>query len=146
MDITEAIKDYAMCVSNNAITYPNGGTWISALCLYEGITEPVNGSWIQAYCIYLGINQPINGSWVIALADYYSITQPKNGTWWYAIADEACNGIPATPCIWGVNQNTFGLETRIWSATTPCAAVSPILNWENQPNNWEVEADNWEVA
>ena len=71
--------------------------------------------------------------------------QPKNGTYWYAIADDACNGVPATPCVWGSNLNEFGSESRIWSATTPCSV--PVLdNWENQANNWEVEADNWEVA
>ena len=74
MDINNVIKDYVQCVTNNAVTLPNGGTWISALCIYYNITEPVNGSWIQAYCNYLGITAPVNGSW------------------WYAIADDACNG------------------------------------------------------
>ena len=92
MDIQLATRDYALCISNNTITEPNGGTWVSAAALYLGATEPVNGSWIQALCAQLGISQPLYGSWVIALADHYGITQPKNGTWWWAIADEACNG------------------------------------------------------
>ena len=118
MDINNVIKDYAMCVSNNAITEPTGGTWISALCIYYGITEPVNGSWIQAYCNYLGITTTVYGSWTIALANYYSITQAKNGTWWYAIADDACNGVaPQPPFVWNLNTNNWDVETRTFSLT-----------------------------
>ena len=146
MDINNVIKDYVQCVTNDAVTLPNGGTWISALCIYYNITEPVNGSWIQAYCIYLGIPAPINGSWTIALAESLGITQPKNGSWWYAIADEQCNGVPATPCIWGVNTNNFGNEGRVWSSVAVCGppVAGPEL-WENAAANWEVEPDNWEA-
>jgi len=145
MDIQLATRDYALCLSNNTITEPNGGTWVSAAALYLGATGPVNGSWIQALCAQLGISQPLYGSWVIALADHYGITQPKNGTWWWAIADEVCNGIPATPCIWGVNTNNFGNEGRTWGSTTPCGPpiAGPQL-WESAPEIWEQEPDNWE--
>ena len=118
MDINNVIKDYVTCVTNNGVTLPNGGTWISALCIYYNITEPVNGSWIQAYCNYLGITATVNGSWTIALANSMAIKQPKNGSWWYAIADEACNGIPpAPPFIWNQNTNNWEAETRTFSLT-----------------------------
>ena len=148
MDINNVIKDYVQCVTNNAVTFPTGGSWISALCNYYGITEPVNGSWLVAYCNYLGINAPVYGSYTIALAAYYNISAPVNASWWYAIADEVCNGIPAVPCIWGSNSNEYGVETRQWGSTSPCTIVPPPinLNWETAPDNWEVEADNWETV
>ena len=99
MDINNVIKDYVTCVTNDGVTLPNGGTWISALCIYYGITEPVNGSWIQAYCNYKGITTPVNGSWTIALANSLGITAPVNGSWWYAIADEQCNGVTLAPIV-----------------------------------------------
>lgn len=118
MDINNVIKDYVQCVTNNAVTLPNGGTWISALCIYYNITEPVNGSWMVAYCNSIGITTPINGSWTIALANSLGITQAKNGTWWYAIADEACNGAPpVVPFIWNLNTNNWEAETRTFSLT-----------------------------
>jgi PKD repeat protein len=92
MDINNVIKDYVTCVTNDGVTLPDGGSWISALCIYYNITEPVNGSWLVAYCNYLGITSTVNGSWTIALAQYLGISAPVNGSWWYAIADEACNG------------------------------------------------------
>lgn len=99
MDINNVIKDYVTCVTNDGVTLPNGGTWISALCIYYGITEPINGSWIQAYCNYKGITTPVNGSWTIALANSLGITAPVNGSWWYAIADEQCNGVTLAPIV-----------------------------------------------
>ena len=120
MDINNVIKDYVTCTTSNGVTLPDGGSWISALCIYYNITEPVNGSWLVAYCNYLGITLPVYGSWTIALAYYHGVFAPENGSWWYAIANDACNGVPTTPCIWGVDTNTFGNETRIWSSTTPC--------------------------
>jgi hypothetical protein len=68
-----------------------------------------------------------------------------NGSWWYAIADYAC-GAPLPACQWGSNQNTFGTETRVWSATTPCAAPPAVTNWETASANWEAEPDNWETV
>ena len=41
MDINNAIQDYVQCVTNNNVTEPTGGTWLSALCIYYNITEPV---------------------------------------------------------------------------------------------------------
>jgi len=92
MDIQLATRDYALCISNNTITEPTGGTWVSAAAIYLGATEPLNGSWIAALCNQLGVTQPLYGSYVIALANHYGISQPVNGSWWFAIADEACNG------------------------------------------------------
>jgi hypothetical protein len=118
MNINLAIRDYVQCITNNAVTYPNGGSWMSALCLHYSITEPVNGSWVQAYCNYLGITTPVNASWTIALANYYSIAQPVNGSWWYAIADDACNGGgPGVPFVWNTNTNNWEAEIRTWSLT-----------------------------
>jgi len=146
MDINNVTKDYAQCISNNTITEPTGGTWLSAAAIYLGQTTPVNNSWLQALCAALGVTSPVNSSWVIALANYYGITQPMNGSWWYAIADNACNVAPLPPCQWGSNQNTFGTETRVWSATTPCAAPPVAVNWEAASSNWEAEPDNWETV
>ena len=145
MDIQLATRDYAICLSGGTITEPTGGTWVSAAALYLGATEPVNGSWIQSLCAELNVTQPLYGSWVIALADHYGITQPLNGSWWFAIADEVCNGIPATPCIWGVNTNTFSQDSRIWSSTAPCTLPPTNENWEVVTRNWEIEPDNWEA-
>lgn len=120
MDIQLATRDYAICLSNGAITEPTGGTWVAAAAIYLGATSPVNGSWIASLCNQLNITQPLYGSYVIALADHYGITQPKNGSWWFAIAEEVCNGAPVTPCVWGDNTNTFGADTRQWSSTAAC--------------------------
>jgi len=146
MDIQLATRDYALCLSNNTITEPTGGTWVSAAALYLGATGPVNGSWIQALCAQLGISQPLYGSWVIALADHYGITQPKNGTWWWAIADEVCNGIIITPCIWGVNTNRFGIETRTFGSTAACAVI-PIVDliWNTTDTDWNLEDEEWAI-
>ena len=147
MDIQLATRDYALCLSNNTITEPNGGTWVSAAALYLGATEPVNGSWIQALCAQLGISQPLYGSWVIALADHYGITQPENGTWWWAIANTVCNGgTPQVPCIWGVNTNQFGIETRTFGSTAPCAII-PIVDlvWNTTDTDWNLEDEEWAI-
>ena len=144
MDINNVIKDYVQCVTNNAVTSPNGGSWISALCIYYNITEPVNGSWLVAYCNYLGIPAPINGSWTIALAQFLGITQPENASWWYAIANEQCNGIPANPCEWGANTNTFGEETRIFSSVTPCN-ILPDYFWNTTDLDWNLADISWAV-
>ena len=145
MDIKSVTKDYVECASGGAVTTPTNGSWISAYALYLGATTIVNGSWLQTLCYQLGVTQPVNSSWVIALANYYSIGAPENGSWWYAIADNACNGgAPANPCTWGGNQNNFGVETRVWSSTSPCAAPPVQVLWEGAGDNWESEPDNWE--
>jgi len=146
MDIQLATRDYALCLSNDTITEPTGGTWVSAAALYLGATGPVNGSWIQALCAQLGISQPLYGSWVIALADHYGITQPLNGSWWFAIADEVCNGIIITPCIWGVNTNRFGIETRTFGSTAACAVI-PIVDliWNTTDTDWNLEDEEWAI-
>ena len=117
MDILNATKDYAECISSGAVTTPTGGTWVSAAALYLGATAPINGSWLQALCVAEGVTAPVNGSWVIALANHYGVTQPKNNSWWYAIADDACNGAPPTPppFIWNLNTRNWEAETRVWA-------------------------------
>ena len=147
MDIQLATRDYALCLSNNTITEPTGGTWVSAAALYLGATGPVNGSWIQALCAQLGISQPLYGSWVIALADHYGISQPENGTWWFAIADTVCNGgAPQVPCIWGVNVNQFGIETRTFGSTAPCAVIPIVeLIWNTTDTDWNLEDEEWAI-
>ena len=47
MDITNTIRLYAECISGGAITEPQGGTWMSAICIWQGSTEPLNVSWLQ---------------------------------------------------------------------------------------------------
>lgn len=147
MDIQLATRDYALCLSSNTITEPTGGTWVSAAALYLGATGPVNGSWIQALCAQLGISQPLYGSWVIALADHYGITQPENGTWWWAIANTVCNGGGGvTPCIWGVNVNQFGIETRTFGSTSACVVI-PIVDliWNTTDTDWNLEDEEWAI-
>lgn len=116
MDILNATKDYADCISGGAITTPTGGTWVSAAALYLGATAPINGSWLQALCVAEGVTAPVNGSWVIALANHYGVSQPKNNSWWYAIADDACNGAPPLPppFIWNLDTKNWEAETREW--------------------------------
>ena len=154
MDINNVIKDYVQCVTNNAVTLPNGGTWISALCIYYNITEPVNGSWIQAYCNYLGITATVNGSWTIALANSMGLSAPVNGSWWYAIADDACNGgTPPTAQFVGVpltlnegasvtytdqSSDNGGPAITAWSwafaGGTPATSVAqnPVIQYNTQ--------------
>ena len=73
MDITNSIRLYAECISGGAITEPTGGSWISAIAIWQGSTEPLNASWLQRHCNNLGITQPVNGSWLIALSLYLLI-------------------------------------------------------------------------
>lgn len=138
------IQEYVYCASGNTITEPVNGNWLQAYCEYLGVTTPSNDSWLQALCEHFGITQPLYGSWTIALANYYGITAPLNGTWWYAIANDACTGVPAAPCTWGNNTNTFSTETRVWASTADCTTPTPVVNWETAASNWEAEADNWE--
>ena len=115
MDITNSIRKYAECLSNGAITEPTGGSWISAIAIYQGSTEPLNASWLQRVCDNLGITSPVNGSWTIALANYYGVTQPLNGTWWNAIQDAACSAPPVVPFIWDEDTNNWEAEARVWN-------------------------------
>jgi hypothetical protein len=145
MIIQSVQQTYVFNQTQGAVTEPVNGNWLQAYCEYLGVTEPVNASWLQALCNHFGITEPLYASWTIALANYYSITQPLNGSWWYAISQDP--GIPPVPCEWGANGNTFGTETRIFSATTPCSAVPPVVeNWETAASNWEAEAENWETV
>ena len=128
MDIQLATRDYAQCISSNAITEPNGGTWVSAAAIYLGATEPVNGSWIAALCNQLGITQPLYGSYVIALADYYGISQPINGSWWFAIAQTACSAPPVVPFIWDQDTNNWEAESRVWNIGTPVAPTADFTS------------------
>jgi len=123
MDITTATRLYVQCASNDSITEPVGGTWMSAYAIYLGATEPVNGSWLQTVCIELGITQPVNNSWIIALAGYYGITAPVNGTWMNAIQDEVCNGVP-TILVWNLVTTLWDLETTQWATLPPPSIVT----------------------
>ena len=114
MDITNTWRLYAECISAGAITEPTGGSWISAICIYEGSTEPLNASWLQRHCDNLGITVPIYGSWLIALADYYGETEPINGTWANAIL-VGCGSGPAA-LIWNTTITEWQLETTLWNA------------------------------
>lgn len=115
MDITNAIRKYVECASNGAITEPTGGSWISALAIWQGSTEPLNASWLQRVCDNFGITAPVNGSWMIALCAYYGITEPLNGTWAYALQDTVCGGAPpVVPFIWNLDTNNWEAESRIW--------------------------------
>ena len=117
MDITNSIRLYAECISNNVITEPTGGSWINAIAIWQGSTEPLNASWLQRVCDNLGITSPVNGSWTIALANYYGISQPLNGTWWNAIAEDVCAGGPPTPppFIWNLDTRNWEAESRVWN-------------------------------
>lgn len=133
MDIQLATRDYALCISNDTITEPTGGTWVSAAAIYLGATEPVNGSWIQALCAQLGVTQPLYGSWVIALANHYGVTQPLNGSWWFGIADEACNGLSLAPIADFTSDVTSieeGDSVQFTDTSTVPAGGSPITDWQ----------------
>ena len=133
MDIQLATRDYALCISNDTITEPNGGTWVSAAALYLGATEPVNGSWIQALCAQLGITTPVYGSWVIALANHYGVTQPLNGSWWFGIANEACNGLSLAPLANFTSDFTSiqeGDSVQFTDTSTVPAGGSAITDWQ----------------
>ena len=133
MDIQLATRDYALCISNDTITEPDGGTWVSAAALYLGATEPVNGSWIQALCAQLGITTPVYGSWVIALANHYGVTQPLNGSWWFGIANEACNGLTLAPLANFTSDFTTieaGDLVQFTDTSTVPAGGSAITDWQ----------------
>jgi len=133
MDIQLATRDYALCISNDTITEPDGGTWVSAAALYLGATEPINGSWIQALCAQLGITTPVYGSWVIALANYYGVTQPLNGSWWFGIANEACNGLSLAPLANFTSDFTSieeGDSVQFTDTSTVPAGGSAITDWQ----------------
>lgn len=133
MDIQLATRDYALCISNDTITEPTGGTWVSAAAIYLGATEPVNGSWIQALCAQLGVTQPLYGSWVIALANHYGVTQPLNGSWWFGIANEACNGLSLAPIANFTSDFTSieeGDSVQFTDTSTVPAGGSAITDWQ----------------
>ena len=123
MDITNTYRLYAECVSGGAVTEPTGGSWISALCIWQGSTEPLNASWLQRHCDNLGITEPLNSSWLIALANYYGETTPINGTWANAIL-VGCGAVP-TDLIWNLTTTEWQDETTNWAtASAPVASVS----------------------
>lgn len=125
MDITNTYRLYAECVSGGAVTEPTGGSWISALCIWQGSTEPLNASWLQRHCDNLGITEPLNSSWLIALANYYGETTPINGTWANAIL-VGCGAVP-TDLIWNLTTTEWQDETTNWATTTP-----PVASVSNQ--------------
>ncbi len=123
MDITNTYRLYAECVSGGAVTEPTGGSWISALCIWQGSTEPLNASWLQRHCDNLGITEPLNSSWLIALANYYGETTPINGTWANAVL-VGCGAVP-TDLIWNLTTTEWQDESSDWkTATIP---ESPVL-------------------
>lgn len=116
MDITNTIRLYAECISGGAITEPTGGSWMSAICVWQGTPTPLNSSYLQRHCDNLGITQPVNGSFIIALANHYNVTQPLNGTWWNAIQDDVCNGGPTPPpFVWNLDTTNWEAESRVWN-------------------------------
>ena len=123
MNITNTYRLYAECVSGGAITEPTGGTWISAICIWEGTPTPLNASWLQRHCDNLGITEPLNSSWLIALANYYGETQPINGTWANAILI-GCGAVP-TDLIWNLTTTEWQDETADWK--TAVVPVTPTI-------------------
>ena len=115
-------QQYVENQTNGAVTFPNGGSWVSAYCLHLGITEP-NGTWIQSLCEHFGITQPLYGSWTIALAFYYGFTEPVNGTWWGALAIATA---PVTDLIWDQTTTQWQLEGSDWATGT--APASPTFD------------------
>ena len=122
MDITNSIRLYAECISSDAITEPTGGSWISAIAIWQGSTEPLNASWLQRHCDNLGITEPVNGSWLIALALYWGQVEPINGSWSYAIQLGCEAGPPApTELIWNETSTEWQNEETQWATATPPA-------------------------
>lgn len=113
MNESPTLRLYAECVSSGAITEPTGGTWMSAIAIWQGSTEPLNGSWLQRHCDNLGITEPLYGSWLIALANHYGQTEPINGTWTAAILI-GCGAGP-TDLIWNLVDTEWQLETTNWN-------------------------------
>ncbi len=116
MDITNTIRKYAECISSGAITEPTGGSWISAICIWQGSTEPLNASWLQRHCDNLGITAPVNGSWLIALAYHYNEFAPINGSWSYAVEVGCAGGPPPGSLIWNTTAVNWEAETTNWNA------------------------------
>lgn len=116
MDITNTIRKYAECASGGAITEPTGGSWISALAIWQGSTEPLNSSWLQTVCDNYGITQPVDGSWLIALANYYGVFAPVNGSWSYAV-QTGCEAGPPAPVelIWDQTSTEWQNEETAWA-------------------------------
>ncbi len=48
MDITNTIRLYAECISGGAITEPTGGSWMSAICIWQGTPTPLNSSYLHS--------------------------------------------------------------------------------------------------
>lgn len=131
MDITNSIRLYAECISGGAITEPTGGSWISAIAIWQGSTEPLNASWLQRHCDNLGITEPVNGSWLIALSYYYNEFLPINGTWANAIL-VGCGAVP-TDLIWNLTTTEWQLETSDWATGT--APTTPTFDQDGQDIN-----------
>lgn len=123
MNESPTLRLYAECISSGAITEPNGGTWMSAIALWQGSTEPLNGTWLQRHCDNLGITEPQFGSWLIALSYHYGETEPINGTWANAIL-VGCGAVP-TDLIWNLTTTEWQLETSDWK--TAVAPVTPTI-------------------
>ena len=119
MDITNTIRKYVECASSGAITEPTGGSWISALAIWQGSTEPLHGSWLIRVCDNFGITQPEDGSWLIALSFYYERFTPTNGSWSYSI-QLGCEAGPPAPSI------------LIWDQTTS--------EWQDEEAAWAIAA------
>jgi|TARA_B110000908_G_C10032736_1_gene348171 hypothetical protein len=116
MDITNNIRKYAECVSGGAILEPTGGSWISALAIWQGSTEPLNASWLQRVCDNFGITEPVNGSWLIALSFYYNEFEPINGSWTNSILIGCNNGPVPINLIWNTTAVNWEAETTLWNA------------------------------
>tara|TARA_R110001632_G_scaffold230426_1_gene367823 strand:+ start:1989 stop:2339 length:351 start_codon:yes stop_codon:yes gene_type:complete len=116
MDITNNIRKYAECASGGAITEPTGGSWISALAIWQGSTEPLNSSWLQRVCDNFGITEPVNGSWLIALSYYYNEFEPINGTWTYAILVGCGTMPPPGDLVWNTTTTNWEAEATLWEA------------------------------
>lgn len=121
MNITNTIRLYAECISSGAITEPTGGTWMSAICIYEGTNTPLNGSWLQRHCDNLGIVVPANGSFLQALANYYNEFEPINGTWANAVL-VGCNAAPVGDLVWNTTFTEWQDEIQVWKAASAPAA------------------------
>lgn len=131
MDITNSIRKYVECATSGAVTEPTGGSWISALAIWQGSTTPLNGSWLQRVCDNYGITQPVDGSWLIALANYYQRFSPANGSWSYAV-QLGCEAGPPAPVdlIWDQVDTEWQLEEAAWAIAT--APMTPTFDQNNQ--------------
>ena len=130
MDITNSIRKYVECATSGTVTEPTGGSWISALAIYQGSTTPLNASWLQRVCDNFGITQPVDGSWLIALANYYGQFTPVNGSWSYAV-QVGCEAGPPAPVdlIWNNVSTQWQLEETVWATAT--VPTTPTFNEDN---------------